>query len=169
MMPLADAMAEQTRITMKKRITARERREARAESDRQLARFREWMAERQRKAPERALSRPAGLVDAEYEVAMLLRATYGISEKATNWLLRESPYRPPEAGGCDVPLPGHPTRTLRVVLSWREQDIHVAARRFVSECQQATPTLWMHPCVKGRFKLRPASNERIERAFEVVA
>ena len=143
---------------MKKPMTTRERRDARAEEDRKNARFREMMAEGQRRAAERALNRPTGLVDAEHKAALLLQTTYGISEKGTNWLLRESPYRPPEAEGCDLEVPGL-SKPLRVVTAWREDDIHAAARKFVAECQQVTPTLWTHPRIKGRFKLRAAGVE----------
>jgi hypothetical protein len=153
---------------MKKPMTARERREARAERDRKFAEFREMMAEGQRRAAERALNRPPGLVDAEHRAALLLQTSYGIPEKGTNWLLRESPYRPPEVAGCDLEVPGL-SKPLRVVTAWREDDIHVAARRFVGECQRVTPTLWMHPRIKGRFKLRVAGVEGAGLRREKVA
>jgi hypothetical protein len=154
---------------MKKRMTASERREARAEEDRKTARIREWIAEGQRRAAERALNRPAGLVDDEHTVALLLQTAYGIPEKCAKWLLRESPYRPPEAEGCDVPLPGDPTRTFRVVTAWREDDIHAAARKFVGECQHVTPTLWVHPRITGRFRLRAAGVESAGQRRDEVA
>jgi|GEM_PF-4628939 len=87
----------------------------------------------------------------------MLRVKYGISDAGTKWMLHEAPYRPPEVEGYDFDygLVGRPDiPSSRHATAWNDKRIDDAAQTFITECRQESPTLWSHPKVKGRFKLR---------------
>ena len=106
---------------------------------------------------ERALNRTPGTVLDAFFAELRLQAKYGIPRAGAHWLLHQAPYRPSEARGCDVEVPQRDSgiSVLRAVTAWDADRIDTAALTFVSECRQETKTLWSHPRVKGRFKLRP--------------
>lgn len=141
-------------INMKtaKRLT----KQAQASAMQALADRRQRQEERNREREERMRNRPPGTIEGKFEVFLILQSKYGISEAATGWLLERAPYRPPEVDGIDLEVPGRPDLPpMRFVYAWNEERIHAAALTFISECRQETNTLWSHPRVKGRFKLRP--------------
>jgi hypothetical protein len=148
-----EAINQSINMKTTKRLNKQAQAEAQASAMQALADRRQREEERRREREERMRNRPPGTIEGKFEVFLILQSKYGISDAATGWILERAPYRPPEVEGIDLEVLGLPP--IRFVYAWNEERIHAAALTFISECRQETNTLWSHPLVKGRFKLRP--------------
>lgn len=99
-----------------------------------------------------------------YSAGWMLRREFGIPDQAMSWLLFQAAYRPQVARYVDVDLGEAFGTTIRQADGWNRADVLAAARVFMTECTKATPSLWTHPKIAGRFRLRPPADPAITGA-----
>lgn len=94
-------------------------------------------------------SRPAGSESITH-IRPRIGKLLGLSAKVIDDVMRQSPYAPKPAAMVRNDDPRAEGGTYAVY--W-QKDVTAVFRRFADECQQASPTMWTHPFIEGRFKL----------------